>query len=435
VGKKKSEEPAKADGIQKTGTSLVLRYVIMAGAGLCIGLLAGMLFLHGPGLPGSVTSPAQAIFPDSPDLKPVSTFENGQRYKAGTYNVIVLSGSYREMGRQYGSLMKAELTEEYTIISTQDNTWGYSTQQLRNFSNNAAELLPQRQKEIFSGMAETSGLDPDDIAMIYYGAYFYTSLPDQRHECSFLAVNGNYTRDGSMIVSRNFDLPDAVSVFDPYYVLVVYKPNDGSNSVAAINPAGMRPETLMNNKGLFISDNNGMQSGGDTVRTNRPDYISEFFRFMLDDASTHEMDDDVPATRPNTAIIVNAAGPDAAYSYEETVSHVAQRSGDGFLVATNHFVDPSWQNLSSPDPDSVIRYNNLVNQTVQNKGSIDAEKMMQIRDVMIDNGGATVRDTDFGGVPYTTDLQVVFVPQSRVLWIKVAGSSWQNTDLDALFSR
>jgi hypothetical protein len=349
--------------------------------------------------------------------------------------VIVLSGSYREMGRQYGSLMKAELTKEYTIISTQDNTWGYSIQQLRNFSNNAAELLPQRQKEIFSGMAETSGLDPDDIAMIYYGAYFYTSLPDQQHECSFLAVNGNYTRDGSMIVSRNFDLPDAVSVFDPYYVLVVYKPSDGSNSVATISPAGMRPETLVNNKGLFISDDNGMQSGGDTVRTNRPDYISEFFRFMLDDSSTHEMDDDVPATRPDTAIIVNAAGPDAAYSYEETVSRVAQRSGDGFLVATNHFVNPSWQNLSSPDPDSVIRYNNLVNQTIQNKGSIDAEKMMQIRDVMIDNGGATVRDTDFGGVPYTTDLQVVFVPQSRVLWIKVAGSSWQNTDLDALFSR
>ena len=50
------------------------------------------------------------------DLPLIATFEDGQRYEAGLYPVIVLTGSYREMGRQYGGLMKTELTEEYAFL-------------------------------------------------------------------------------------------------------------------------------------------------------------------------------------------------------------------------------------------------------------------------------------------------------------------------------
>ncbi len=74
--------------------------------------------------------------------------------------------------------------------------------------------------------------------------------------CSYLAVWGNYTKDGSVIVSRNWDLPDLVNKFNPYYVLAVYRPTDGSNGVATFGPAGSRPETLMNSAGLFIADDN-----------------------------------------------------------------------------------------------------------------------------------------------------------------------------------
>ena len=416
----KKEKSASTPVSGKSRISFPLKYFGLLCIGLCIGILIGVLFLPAAGVQRTSIIPSSAGFVNNPDLKPASSFEGGQRYSAGPYNVIVVSGSYYEMGRQYGNLMKPELNAMYQILINEDEQKGYSVDELRNFSDGPITLLPARMKEIIQGMADTSGLTYDDVAIVYYGSFFHDSLPaSQPTGCSFLATSSNYTKDGSMIVSRNFDLNDADSVFDPYYVLVVYRPDDGSNSVATISPAGMRPETLMNSKGLIIADDNGMASGGVDVRGNRPDYISDFFPFMLDCSSMREIDDDIQGARPNSAIIVNAAGPDVAYSYEETavrpsgaLSPLVRRSdSDGLLVATNHFVDPSWGNITSQSQysttyltNSIERYNNLVNQANQNKGTIDVNTTMAIRDVMIDNGGATVSHADFGGLPYSTVL-------------------------------
>jgi hypothetical protein len=365
-----------------------------------------------------------------PASQRVSAFENGQRYKAGPYDVVVLSGSYREMGRQYGSLMKDELRSMYTIVTNRTTQQGATIEQVRDVAKKATALQPKRMKEIHAGIAETSGLTEEDVQVLYYGAVFYLYGPSS---CSFLAAWGDYTADGSVVVSRNWDLPDTVSVFDPYYVLVVYKPTDGSNGVATFGPAGMRPETLMNSAGLFVADDNGAASGGGVSYANRPDLISEFFRFMLDYSTTEELDAAIQTTRPNLAWIVNAAGPDTAYSYEETVYDVKRREGTGMIAATNHFVDPTWHLAGTPDANSATRYTNLVSQAGQSKGSIDAAKMMQIRNVLLQNGGATFLHYDLGGNKYSTDHQVVFVPNTRTLHMKVVDRDWQKVDLKALF--
>jgi hypothetical protein len=138
----------------------------------------------------------------------------------------------------------------------------------------------------------------------------------------------------------------------------------------------MRPETLMNSAGLFIADDNGIASGSGLTYDDRPDLISEFFRFMLDYSTLNQLDACIQTTRTNIAWIVNAAGPEQAYSYEETVFDIKQRKGAGMIAATNHFVDPAWHFFGTPDAKSVSRYNNLVNLANQNKGSIDADKMM-----------------------------------------------------------
>ncbi|MDP2797088.1 MAG: C45 family peptidase [Methanoregula sp.] len=367
---------------------------------------------------------------NNPDLKAISAFENGQRYKAGPYDVVVLSGSYREMGRQYGSLMKDELRSVYTIVTNRTAQQGATIEQVREMGRTATALQPKRMKEIQAGIAETSGLSEEDVQVLYYGAVFYLYGPPS---CSFLATWGDYTADGSVIVSRNWDLPDSVSVFDPYYVLVVYKPTDGSNGVATLGPAGMRPETLMNSAGLFIADNNGIASGGDLSYANRPDLISEFFRFMLDYSTMNQLDAGIQTTRTNLAWIVNVAGPEQAYSYEETVFDVKRREGSGMVAASNHFVDPTWHLTGTPDANSVTRFTNLVNQAGQSKGTIDAAKMVQIRNVLLQNGGATFLHYELGGDKYSTDHQVVFVPKTRTLHMKVVDRDWQKVDLKALF--
>ena len=380
----------------------------------------------------SGSSGASGTFPG--ELAQCATFENGTRYQAGSYPVVVLSGSFYEMGRQYGELMKDELRGEHAMLVANLTERGYSTGALRDDAKEATALQPKRMKELQAGMAETSGLSEADVAILYEGPIFFAMMPRLQTGCSFLAAWGNYTRDGSVVLSRNYDLPDVFSVFDPYYTLVVYNPTDGSNGVATFGPAGTRPETLMNSAGLFIADDNAADSGGVLSIAGRPDLISEFFRLMLDYSDMEGLDAGISSQRTDVAWIVNAAGPDVAYSYEETVYDIKRREGDGCIAAANHFVDPSWRLAASPAEHSTTRYSNLLNLTEQHRGAIDGEEMVRIRDVLLQDGGATFHHDLLGGYPYSSTHQVTFLPKTRTLWVKVVDRDWQRVELGHLFS-
>lgn len=368
------------------------------------------------------------------NLTPVAAFEGGIRYRAGAYDVIVLNGSYREMGRQYGALMKDELQSVHAIIESFSSERGYSAEQIREIGSKGCEFQPERMKSIYEGMAETSGIAEEDVNVLYYGPVLFVALPNlTRASCSFLAAWGNYTPDGTLVVSRNWDLPDIFLIFNPYYVLVIYNPTDGSNGVATFGPVGSRPETLMNSAGLLVADDNSGQSGGGLVLDNRPDIISQFFRLMLDYSTLEQLDAGIMSTRPDSSWIVNVAGPDKAYSYEMNLYETKRREGPDLIAAANHFLDPTWH-IEISDEDSFRRYNNLLNLSEENKGSIDASKMMKIRDVLIEDGGATFLHYTMGGMNFSTNHQVVFVPQTRILWMKTAEQPWQEVNLSSLFS-
>jgi len=376
-----------------------------------------------------------SLFPPArPDLAYVSSFEGGHRLQAGDYPVIVLSGTYRQMGRQYGALMKAELNEEYRFLSSAYVKRGYSNEQLRTDGREASVLYPKRQKEVFSGMAETSGLTQDEVMALYNGLIIYLMVPPADASCSYLSTWGDYTTDGSVVASRNWDLDDVAFPFNAWNVLVVYRPSDGSNGVATFGPAGVRAETAMNSKGLFIADDFAgfIESSPDT----RPDFVAEFFRFMLDYSTLAELDVGLRGAATNVGWIINVAGPDGAYVYEITPNTTRQRTGDGVVAAANHFVDPAW-NLPPPAEHSRSRYDGLLLEADEAKGSIDAHRMMQIRDIRWEDGGATFVNSvlvpDHPEALYSTIHQVVFLPESRTVWIKDHNSDWQKVELGMLF--
>ena len=369
--------------------------------------------------------------PAATDLPLVATFEGGQRYQAGDYPVIVLSGSYRQMGRQYGGLMKTELNEEYTFLMDTLVSRGYTKDAIRKETPAITAYYPQRVKEIFAGMAETSGLTPEDIAILWYGPiYQISAAPVVPASCSYLATWGNYTTGGSVVVSRNWDLPDLVQPFTKWYVLTVYRPTDGSNAVATWGPAGARPETFMNSKGLFIADDNaGIE---DTAPEARPEFITEYFRFMFDYSDLKALDAGIRGTAPDYAWIVDVAGPDGAYVYEKSTARTVQRTGNGVVAAANHFTDPSW-NFTAPPAHSLSRYTNLLRQAEEAKGSIDGQAMMKIRDVCLENGGAKFCHANLGGNLYSSNHQVVYMPGTRTLWMNVMDKPWQQVELAPLF--
>ncbi|MDP3563603.1 MAG: C45 family peptidase, partial [Methanoregula sp.] len=310
---------------------------------------------------------------------------------------------------------------------------GYTKEAIRKDGREVTAYYPQRVKEIFAGMSETSGLTEDDIAVLWYGPIFLISAaPVNMASCSYLATWGNYTTDGSMVVSRNWDLPDLVLPFTKWYVLAVYRPTDGSNAIATWSPAGARPETFMNSKGLFLADDNA--GFIEAAPEARPEFITEYFRLMFDYSDLKALDAGIRGTAPDYAWIVDVAGPEGAYVYEKSTNRTLQRTGNGVVAAANHFIDPSW-NFAAPPEHSFSRYTNLLRQADVAMGSIDAEKMMKIRDVCMENGGSKFCHGDLGGNAYSSNHQVVFMPKTRTLWMNVMDKDWQKVELAPLFGR
>jgi len=396
-------------------------------------LIALMVMIPVIAVSATPESPETAVIGSGMTL--VSTFGNGTRYEAGPYHVVVLSGTYREMGRQYGALMKDELWSEYDMLHSYLTEKGCTEDDISVSALEATALQAKRMKEISAGMSETSGLTTEQLQILHDGICVYLDAYHAKTGCSFLAVWGNYTPDGSLVLSRTYELPDVFAPFRPYYTLAVYNPTDGSNGVATVSPAGVRPETLMNSEGLFIEDNNAEASAGSVQIAGRPDLIDEFFRMMLDYSDMKGLDAAIMSIRPDVAWIVNAAGPDTACSYEETVSEVKCRGGSEVIAATNCFFDPSWRLVALPD-ESTTRYVNLLSLAEENKGLIDGEQMVAIRDVQYSDGGASFDHFVFGanGMTYSTDYEVVFIPETRTLWMKVVDEDWQKIELGQLFA-
>jgi len=371
---------------------------------------------------------SQTATSENSSLQFVSSFENGDRYLAGNYTVIVLEGTYREMGRQYGGLMKDELLAEYSMITTSLKDRNLTIEEIHSSAMDNARYLPERNKEIYRGIAETTGLTEEDAYVLCYGPVLYLTTPSG---CSYLAAWDDYTVNGSVVISRNWDTPDEIEPFNQYYVLAVYNPTDGNNGVATFSPAGAASETLMNSKGLYISDDaSGLAL---TAPENHQDLLAAFFGLMLDYSDLDGLDAGIRALRPGGTVIVDAAGPTGAYVYEVGLVETRQRTGDGVIAAANHFADPSWTGII-PEENSVIRYNNLLRQAEEAKGSIDAEEMVTIRDVQYENGGATFTHTTFDGIPCSSNHQVVFVPENKTLRFKVVDMNWQKVELAPLFA-
>lgn len=388
-------------------------------------------------IPAAVFSlPQQQTTVETPitNLPLIATFEGGQRYQAGIYPVIVLSGSYHEMGRQYGGLMKTELNDEYSYLINTVTSQGITKEEIMKSAREVPAYYPERIKEIFTGMSETTGRTYDDIAFLYYGPIFLLLASSNSEpvpaSCSYLAAWGNYTKSGSPVVSRNWDLVDTIMPLTEWYVLTIFRPTDGSNSVATWSPAGARSETFMNNKGLFIADDNcGREDNAPEIR---PEFITEYYRFMFDYSDLNALEAAINGTAPDVGWIVDVAGPDEAFVLEKSTDRTVKRTGDGVIAAANHFVDPSW-NLPDPPEHSLSRYNNLLRQAEEAKGMIDAEKMMEIRDVCIENGGSKFCHSELGGGKYSSNHQIVYEPQNQTLWINVMDKDWQKVELSPLF--
>jgi len=384
------------------------------------------------------------------------TFEKGKLYENSKINVAVLEGNYYEMGRQYGELLKDEIREFYktaiegNIINNNLSIF----ERLKGFIGKMVwSGYPQRQKEIFRGMSQTSGLSVNQLVILDQNVAIthilmgMSSASQTLDACSFIAAWADYTKDGKMVCGRNLDWLPALKDYARFLTVIVFNPTDGSNSVATIIYAGMVGIISgINDKGLFAETNDGTSTMGNVGYGNRSACSTEMLGFLLDADTMDCLDTMINSTRSNCPIIINAADSNVSYSYE-SAPHDTRRRGanpSGLLASTNQYLLPSWGTIAMPDSAlSLERYHNLMVLGNKYKGAIDVEVMKKIMDTSLfqDDGslgeGVTASYRHIkGSFKYPTVHQIIASPAEKKIWVKVPEyNDWTLVDLNVLFSK
>jgi len=366
------------------------------------------------------------------ELKLIAEDGGGKLYQAGKFKVVELAGTYREMGRQYGALLKDDIVRFYRVAveETFIKELGTTVEAMEGITKSFYDLSPDMFREFTLGMAAGSGLSVEKV-LILNQIEAIVALIKETH-CTGIAAWGPYTSGNPLVFGRTFDYPDYFKKFSEFLTVVVYKPSGEINSAATITYVGdMATINGMNSAGLFFELNDGSRSGGRVFIMNRTPFLSTLFSSLFDSSSLQQFDAMLNAVRTEYPAIVNVSDGKTAYSYECSAYDTRRREAaeDGFLYATNHFINKSW-GLGAPLGDtssSMERWANLGEIGKKYKGQFSPDTMMNILDVNFDAGGVTM--------PYTIYM-FVYVPEQLKLWLKAQGySGWTEIGLKPLMSK
>ena len=372
------------------------------------------------------------------DLDKVSEYEGGRLYRAGKIYVVQLNGSFHEMGRQYGGLMKSQIKKFYdeAVDDYFAKNKELPREKIEEEFYKSYSVYPARFQQILKGLEETSGMSLQQLIMIDNAVYL-PLLVAMSGMCSFAAAWGDYTSGGPLVCARSFDYFPEFQEYNDTLTVAVFNPDDGSRSVAAIVNAGqIGTMSVFNDAKLAMGVHDGTPSGGQVQLTGAAPTMINNVSVFLDSSDFEMVKTYMISTLPRLAVIANVADPHVARTFEKTTFECKERGGqeDGLLIATNHFIEPTWD-LKTPEgrsthesadvQDSTNRYNGLLSLGEQNKGRINASVMKQIFNVPISEGGPTRPSTMY---------QFVAVPAELQLWVKACNyQDWVLVELGELF--
>jgi hypothetical protein len=366
-------------------------------------------------------------------------FEGGVKYRTANdkFTVLDLHGSFREMGRQYGYLMREEMREAYNRTMNETAAMGMGKAQVDEASSMLYDSMSEKYVELMGGMSETSGLTLEQQKELNGGVISLINAYIMKSEnatagCSGVAFWGNYSKDGKLYFGRNWDMiKDLLVPYLPYMTLAVYHPDSG-NTVANLEWIGeVYTETAMNDKGIFLELNNGQQPDPAHFG-NRPFAAVKLLDFMFDSSTMEDIDREFSTTYPSDSYIIQVASKDAAYSYEWSSTYGARRRSEnasGLLVAYNSFVPPfpaGWAAIAQPPSVDTRRANFLrMANSPEYKGKMDETLMQQFLALHARDGGGRLSGNVY---------QVIAVPQDYKMWLHGQNySGWEEIDLKPLF--
>lgn len=353
---------------------------------------------------------------------PARSFEMGTKTSMNGINGVDLHGTWHEMGRQYGTLLKDELTEVYLFVETIIQYSVGNAKKADSIIEVQTAQTPYRISEFMRGAAETSGLTVEQLQAVN-AVERIGGLP----KCSAVFCWDDYAA-GPLVIGRNYDYSDAFALLKDDVAVTVYHPADGSLAVATVGYVGeIYAVNGLNEKGMFMELNNGKPSANIKSPDSRITGTTMLFSALFEIDELEDWDLFFSTVNCSSSYIINVADSRLARSYEWCP--VGFKPGgsdlpDGLLVSTNYYVNPEWLFALPSDEASwqgLTRRNNLIALSEKVKGGIDAQKMIDIIETSVEDGGAMDELTVF---------QMVVVPESRNLWIRViGGSGWTQIDL------
>ncbi len=350
------------------------------------------------------------------------TFENGKKAVKGDIKIVNLEGTWREMGRQYGKLMKDELEDVMAFLDIIIEANEGNTNKTEEIVDQQTAQTPYRINEFFEGAAETSGMTVRELQTIN-AVERIGGLP----KCSVAMAWDDYAKS-DLVIGRNYDYSDSFSLLKDDIAVTVYHPADGSLATATIGYVGeIYAVNGINEKGIFLELNNGKPSANIKSPNSRITGTTMLFECLFEIDELSDMDLFFNTVNCSSSYIINVADENEGQSFEWCpigVKHGEEDLEEGLLVSTNYYVNPDWLfALPSEDKswESQTRRKNLIDLCEKDKGKIDEQKMMEIINTTIKDGGAKNELTVY---------QMVVVPKDKTLWLQITGGSeWTEIDL------
>ena len=138
----------------------------------------------------------------------IQDWNGGSLHRIGGVDMVVLNGTYKEMGRQYGHLAKDNMIAAlagWKKIFIESGVLDFESIH-EVIGGPFFTSAPKFRKDLYTGMAETSGLSIEEVVVL--DNWLFLALLGRRAGCSSYVAWGSKTIDGTAYMGRNLDFPD-----------------------------------------------------------------------------------------------------------------------------------------------------------------------------------------------------------------------------------
>lgn len=332
-----------------------------------------------------------------------------------TQEVVYVTGSWSEMGRQYGLQQKAQLENNWSTVMP----IMLSIKNSEEIYRSMGEILTYLQEndtpayDFLMGAADGAETRSEDAVIAVLGSAILNAdsllefQSERNNTCMTVSAWGEMTADGHVLGAANLDAESSTPA--AMFSNMISYPDEG---YAVIASGGMLGNAFMNSAGLVITYAGGPHTApeeGDEVLDRAGTYFDSLFGYWYTATVCSTADEAVAMLTEGDWIhggninIVDGEGN--AYVVEQkdyaTVVRAAGEHGEtDYLITANQFLDESWMNSNYlAYPDCGARYWTVEKIMQDETGSVSPETIAKglgsIR--YYEDGQWSEENWDFGG--------------------------------------